>query len=119
MGSDGSDLVQLTDGVTDTNARWSPDGQRIVSTRFLDPNEGGTNFELFVINSDGTGLSQLTGNGGFATTDADWSPDGHWMVIASLNLGLGLSDLYMMRSDGTDIIQLTFFEGGGSPRWLP
>ena len=120
MASDGSDLVRLTDGVQDTNPRWSPDGQRIVFTRFLDPAEGGTDFELFVINSDGTGLTQLTDNGAFRTTHADWSPDGRWMVVASLDLtGLGLYDLYMMRSDGTDLIRLTFSEGAGLPRWLP
>ena len=121
MGSDGSDLVRLTDGVTDTNARWSPDGQRILFARFLDPAEGGTDFELFVINSDGTGLTQLTDNAAFSTTDADWSPDGQWMVIASQELfGLDpLYDLYMMRSDGTDLLRLTFSEGAGLPRWLP
>ena len=120
MASDGSDLVRLTDGVQDTNPRWSPDGQRIVFTRFLDPAEEGTDFELFVINSDGTGLTQLTDNGAFRTTHADWSPDGQWMVVASRDLTFqGLYDLYMMRSDGTDLIRLTFSEGAGVPRWLP
>jgi dipeptidyl aminopeptidase/acylaminoacyl peptidase len=119
MAVDGSDLVRLTDGVMDTNPRWSPDGQRIVFTRFLDPAEGGTDFELFVINTDGTGLTQLTDNGFFRTTHADWSPDGQWMVVASLDLTLGLSDLYMMRSDGTDLIRLTFSEGAGFSRWIP
>ena len=120
MGSDGSDLVRLTDGVMDTNPRWSPDGQRIVFTRFLDPAQGGTDFELFVINSDGTGLTQLTDNGDFRTTHADWSPDGRWMVIGSQGLTFqGNSDLYMMRSDGTDLLRLTFSEGAGLPRWLP
>ena len=120
MASDGSDVVKLTDGSNNRTARWSPDGQRIVFTRFLDPSAGGTDFELFVINSDGTGLTQITSNGAFRTTDADWSPDGQWMVLATQDLtGLGFYDLYVMRSDGTDIVRLTTNEGGASPRWLP
>ncbi len=120
MASDGSDVVQLTDGNGDRGAKWSPDGQRIVFTRFLDPALGGTDFELFVINSDGTGLTQLTDNPAFRTTDAGWSPDGQWMVIASeLMIQNGLYDLFMMRPDGTDIIAITFSEGARSPRWIP
>ena len=119
MAPDGSDLVKLTDGVADTGARWSPDGQQIVFTRFLDPAAGGSDFELFLINSDGTGLTQLTDNPAFRTTDADWSPDGQWMVIASeLMTQNGIYDLYMMRPDGTDIVQLSFTEGARFPQWL-
>ena len=122
MAPDGSDLVKLTDGVIDTNPSWSPDSQRIVFTRFLDPfaEEPGTDFELFVINSDGTDLTQLTGNGLFRTTDADWSPDGQWMIIARQELtGQQSWDLYVMRSDGSQIVRLTFSEGAFFPRWIP
>ena len=42
------------------------------------------------------------------------------MVIGSQGLTFqGNSDLYMMRSDGTDLLRLTFSEGAGLPRWLP
>jgi len=120
MASDGSDVIKLTDGFSDRTARWSPDGQRIVFARFLDPAAGGTDFELFVINSDVTGLTQITRNGAFRTTDADWFPDGQWMVLATQDLnGLGFYDLYVMRSDGTDRVRLTTNEGGAFPRWLP
>ena len=121
MAPDGSGLFPLTtDGSGDTGARWSPDGQQIVFTRFLDPAAGGSDFELFLINSDGTGLTQLTDNPAFRTTDADWSPDGQWMVIASeLMILNGTYDLYAMRPDGTDIVQLSFTEGARFPQWLP
>ena len=120
MASNGSNVVRLTTGTSDSGARWSPDGQRIVFARFLDPAVGETDFELFTIDSDGTSLAQITDNGLFRTTDADWSPDGAWMIISSVPLIMdGVPDLYMMRSDGTDIIQLSFLKGARLPRWIP
>ena len=117
---EGRELTRLTDGALDVNPRWSPDGSRIVFGRFLDPDSGGTGFELFTIAPDGTGLTQLTDNADYNTTDADWSPDGQWMVIASRLLsGSGLYDLYSMSPDGRDIVRLTFLEGAGLPRWIP
>jgi len=117
---EGRELTRLTDGALDVNPRWSPDGSRIVFGRFLDPDSGGTGFELFTVASDGTGLTQLTDNGDHSTTDADWSPDGQWMVIASRSVSeSGLYDLYSMSPDGRDIVRLTFLEGAGLPRWIP
>ena len=117
---EGRELTRLTDGGLDVNPRWSPDGSRIVFGRYLDPDSGGTGFELFTIASDGTGLTQLTDNPDYNTTDADWSPDGQWMVIASRFLsGSGVYDLYSMSPDGRDIVRLTFLEGAGLPRWIP
>ena len=117
---DGRDPTRLTEGSFDVNPRWSPDGTQIVFGRYLDPDTGGTSFELFTIGADGTGLTQLTGNGDYSTTEADWSPDGRWMVIASRPLsGSGPYDLYSMSPDGRDIIQLTYFEDAALPRWVP
>ena len=117
---EGRELTRLTDGVLDVNPRWSPDGGRIVFGRYLDPDSGGTGFELFTVASDGTGLTQLTDNADYNTTDADWSPDGQWMVIASRILsGSGVYDLYSMSPDGRDIVRLTFLEQAGLPRWTP
>lgn len=117
---EGRELTRLTDGALDVNPRWSPDGSRIVFGRYLDPDSGGTGFELFTVASDGTGLTQLTDNADYNTTDADWSPDGQWMVIASRILsGSGLYDLYSMSPDGRNIVRLTFLEGAGLPRWIP
>jgi len=56
MDADGSNQVQLTDNlVIDATPTWSPDGQRIVFHRLV----AGT-FQLFEMNSDGTGVVQLT-----------------------------------------------------------
>ena len=56
--TDGSGLVQLTrshgGSVNNTDAAWSPDGTKIVFTR--DRNRS----ELYVMNADGTAVTQLT-----------------------------------------------------------
>lgn len=119
MAPDGTQLAQLTRGSIDANPRFSPDGERIVFTRFLGGlAEGGTDFEIALINADGTGFMQLTSDDR-RTPQADWSPDGRWIVFVSADLELGIFDLFVMRADGTDRLQLTFNDGGGSPVWVP
>jgi dipeptidyl aminopeptidase/acylaminoacyl peptidase len=123
MNADGSNVARLTEGNLDSGAKWSPDGQRILFARFLDPltlGAYGTGYELFVINTDGTGLTQLTTDPNFRTSHCDWSPDGDWLVVGSGDINFeGGYDLYSMRPDGTDAIRLTFSELAGLPTWIP
>ncbi len=72
---------------------WSPDGTRMAFS---------TNGEVYVMNADGTGVTQLTQGGGFPTA---WSPDGRQIAFNSDRDGD--NDLYVMNSDGTGITQLT------------
>src|ERR1051325_10274309 len=72
---------------------WSPDGTRMAFS---------TNGEVYVMNADGTGVTQLTQGGGFPTA---WSPDGRQIAFNSDRDGD--NDLYVMTSDGTGITQLT------------
>jgi dipeptidyl aminopeptidase/acylaminoacyl peptidase len=68
---DGSDPVRLLpDTLQGQGPAWSPDGRRIAFSAYA--RQGS---ELFVINADGTGLTQLTTElGGVA--QPTWSPDG-------------------------------------------
>jgi Tol biopolymer transport system component len=73
MRTDGSELRDLTD---DTFRhfwpRWSPDGKRIA---FSSRRSG--NYELWIINRDGSGLQQLTsGHQSPGAHYSPWSPDG-------------------------------------------
>lgn len=73
MRTDGSELRDLTD---DTFRhfwpRWSPDGNRIA---FSSRRSG--NYELWIINRDGSGLQQLTrDNASPGAHYSPWSPDG-------------------------------------------
>lgn len=68
MDVDGGNRVRLTqNGATNWAPSWHPDGRRIVFSSNLDdwrPDRQtfGHNFELYLINSDGTGLQRLTAN---------------------------------------------------------
>jgi len=68
--ADGSNPVQITTHANDAAPRWSPNGGQIA---FHSDRDG--NWEIYVINSDGTWLRRITLN---PTTDIMpvWSPDG-------------------------------------------
>jgi Tol biopolymer transport system component len=75
MNFNGSDQKQITSfGCTVLSPVWAPDNRRIVFSSDL-PSCDGKNFELFLINLDGTGLLQLTRNSELSI-EATFSLDG-------------------------------------------
>ena len=72
-------VSQLTSGRNhhDQHPKWSPDGTRIsfVSSR-------GGNFDLYVMNADGTNVTRLTDHPA-ADYDPIWMPDGQSMIFSS------------------------------------
>ena len=116
----GTDEFQVThppEGYVDRNPDVSPDGRRIVFQR-----SGPTMDDIFVVNSDGTQLRQLTntaypeGNclpkGGECNISPAWSPDGT-QIVFSRAFGPVVDDLvetfglFLMNADGTHVRQLT------------
>lgn len=73
------------------------------------------NWEIFVINSDGTGKVRLTNNLGNDTYPT-WSPDG--LQIAFQSNSSGRFEIYVMNADGSDQRALTQ-DGGMHPDWGP
>ena len=64
---------------------WSPDGERIV---FASNRHGisGRNFQLFVMNADGSNIQQITWNeSGEQDVRPQWSPDGTQIVFNRVN----------------------------------
>jgi len=88
MDADGSNKQRLTEnGATNWAPSWHPDGKRIIFSSNMDDwheNIGkfGHNFELYLMNADGTGLERLTYNDVFDSFPM-FSPDGGKLAFAS------------------------------------
>jgi Tol biopolymer transport system component len=123
MDADGSNVRRVSTlpekAEFDTAPRFSPDGRRLVFTRYIiDPGRAA----LFTVRVDGGGLKQLTawGNG---AGDADWSPEGKKIVFEAYpDLG-SRGEVFTIDADGQQLTNLTDNErsGGGSsdPVWSP
>jgi Tol biopolymer transport system component len=97
MKADGTDPLRLTDSPGgNSDPAFSPDGSRIV----FGSNRDDGKFELYVTNTDGSGVpTRLTNN---ETTDGDpvFSPDGSRIAYIS-NGDDDNFDIYVMNADGS------------------
>ncbi len=115
MNPDGSGMQMLTTGLNDSGAAWSPDGKKIAFVR----ENSAPNFDIYVVNADGTGLTQLTTLPGYEAAPA-WSPDGTKLAFSSNRDGPD-ADIFTMNSNGTSIVNLTdaWPDHDVSPAWSP
>jgi hypothetical protein len=127
MGVDGSDQTRITDsqadgiGLSAREPAWSPDGTRIAFTRTITQPGYPGDAEIYVINTDGTGLTRLTDNpaGGAPSNDLSpsWSPDGTQIAFSSRRNGQ--YGVYVMNADGTGLRRLADAPAGSYPAWSP
>jgi len=77
---------------------WSPDHARVAVVK---------DWDLFVMNSDGSGATNLTGSPGFESWgSADpWSPDGS--KVAYRSLISGEAEIYVQNADGSGRVNVT------------
>ncbi len=112
MQPDGSNPRNVTNNPAyDANPAWSPDGTRIAFASNRDTGSG--TVELYVMNTDGSGVTRLTTGGGDLPT---WSPDG---TRIAYQRG---SDIIVMNADGTNLLNLTAGLGADlnlAPAWSP
>ncbi|MEM7032095.1 MAG: FHA domain-containing protein [Chloroflexota bacterium] len=98
-----TDYQPLTDNDADTGASISPDGTQVAFMSRRDDN-----WDIYVVNIDGTGLRRLTRD---AADDGlpTWSPDGRAIAFVS-NRG-GPWAIWAMTARGTGIRQLFTMQG--------
>ncbi len=114
MDADGKNPKRLTShNDDDSYASLSSDGSKILWRRILS-NGGnhptGKNSEIFIMNPDGSDIKNLTNHEGWDGYP-DLSPDGNYVLFSSNRNRKGDFywdvDIFMMRVDGSDVIQLT------------
>lgn len=122
MNSDGTNQQKLPDSKQDFRPVWSPDGTKIAFDSYRDGNH-----EIYVANTDGTGLTRLTNDPAYDSAPR-WSPDGAKLVYFSgveatgreAKYPYGNSDVYVMHADGSNKVRLTTTEGDDTyPFWSP
>ena len=101
MRPDGSEKTQLTYDTLDREPVWSADGAKIVFYSFRSGNA-----DVWVMNSDGTNLINLTDNPA-GDYNPHWSHDGQY-IIFSTDRDFPYQEIYRMTAAGEDVQRLTF-----------
>jgi TolB protein len=129
----GGEPVNLTnDPGDDFSPAWSPDGTLIAFSSYRGE---GLDAEVFLMNADGSDQRAITSNDAMDGAPA-WSPDGTRIAFESdrdapppespspgmIVFTAGISDIYVMNADGSDVVRVTQrADGGGAahPSWSP
>lgn len=149
MNADGSGQARLTtgdpatyNGNADYSPDWSPDGSKIAFTRDETFFDSGSDQDIYTINPDGNGLTNLTNDSGncastcttgFTQTYPDWSPDGSKIAFDGVYNGnqypacLGFG-IYTINANGSGTTRITNTanqdcdgpsQGDFNPQWSP
>jgi len=95
---------------------WSPDGTKIIFSAETGDSEN--KIDLYTINVDGSGLSNIIAIPGNETESA-WSPDGQWIVFTTDSRADGIKQIMVVKPDGTDLRRLSSDKQEFSPEWSP
>jgi Tol biopolymer transport system component len=116
---DGSGMQLVRVPGDNSSPSFSPDGKRVVLRRDVGGGVG-----IYVVNVNGTGLRRVAFSKQGMADKIDWSPDGSHIVFSMPEFGgLQSSNVYTIRPDGTELLQLTHDTGGkidnGADSWSP
>lgn len=119
------EYTRLTNDFFDEfDPKWSPDGSKIVfaSDRIEAPYNftigmADGNYDIFIMNSDGTGIKRIT-SGQFNDRNPDWSPDSKNIVFSSDRNGI--VNLFTVNLEEMSVRPLTnMLSAASSPAWSP
>jgi Tol biopolymer transport system component len=107
INASGSGLVRLTTHLgADAWPTWSPDTTRIAfQSDRIEPPETLAVFQIFVMNADGSGVTQITPDDTLANIMPAWSPLAHRIAFSSQRDGN--YEIYVMDPDGQNPLRLT------------
>lgn len=97
---------KLTDDSGDESPAFSPDGRLIVFSGNRDPGTERRGTHLYAMNSDGSGLRQLT-DGSTFDSNPSFSPNGRLVVFGRGNPQSRTSEIFVIGIDGSGLRQLT------------
>ncbi|HYI09533.1 MAG TPA: hypothetical protein VEK57_10755 [Thermoanaerobaculia bacterium] len=110
MDAEGTNVRRISyDGNWNDDATFSPDGEQIAYTSRVNGR-----FQIRIANLI-TGESRIVAGEG-SNEQPTWSPDGQWIAFQS-NRKNNRWQVYRMRADGTDLLQLTFDGENKEPDW--
>lgn len=95
-------------GVITERFDWSPDGSRLVIAAYVP-----TRWSLWIVDADGSGLTQLLEDEQAGLGSPTWSPDGAWIAFAWNN------GLWKIRPDGSGRVRLSQLASIVEPTWAP
>lgn len=98
---------------------WSSDGRRIAFAS-MPPGQAGINpnYDIRIIDVDGTRGRQLTDTPTVMELVPQWSPDGSQIAFMAGPVGMAMTAVWVMQPNGRDRQRLT--EGSGAvPAWSP
>ncbi|MBS1728737.1 MAG: TolB family protein [Armatimonadetes bacterium] len=115
MNPDGTDRFRLTYVGGAERPAWSHDGTRVV---YVDDTTSPG--QVAIVNADGTGNTHLT-SGPSSNWYPSMSPNGAKIAFQSdrANAGGPVDDIYVMNTDGSNIVRLTTTGDNTRPRWSP
>ncbi len=118
MNADGSGARVLLSGYQGgfCGSRWSPDNTKIVTGKWHASNG---DWEIHVVDADGTNPTRLTENGTLIDVCPSWSPDGARIVFARNQVEGGPCAIFVMDLDGGNDVRLTDFTDELSPVFSP
>ncbi len=104
MSSAGSAPTDLTSSLPVTSPgrpEFSPDGTKIAFDA-----SAGTDQDVYVMNANGTGLTNVTSAVAGSSSDPSWSPDGARIAFTHYD-GMGRSDIFVIGASGGATTNLT------------